>query len=148
MLLIFNIHRTKLIIMKDFIQNSSKRHENAYAVYQKKDSVLYITFKNQTALTHAAAEEIVQDRLNFQAYARYSVICDVSGLTSITYDAREYLSTYGSNMLTAVALVSANPTIYIMGRCYLFYNRPTIPTRIFKNQHEAEKYINQITKTP
>src|SRR5690606_40409244 len=62
MLIIFNIHRTKLIIMKDFIQNSSKRHENAYAVYQKKDSVLYITFKNQTALTYDAAEEIVQDR--------------------------------------------------------------------------------------
>lgn len=136
--------------MKNPTQNSNnnKRHENAYAVYQKRDSVLYITFKKQAVLTHAAAEEIVQDRLNFQAYARYSVICDVSGLTSITYDAREYLSTYESNMLTAVALVSVNPTIYIMGRCYLYYNRPTVATRIFKNQHEAKKYINQITKTP
>lgn len=136
--------------MKDSIQTShkSKKHENAYAVYQKKDSVLYITFKKQTVLTHDAAEKIVKDRMNFQAYARYSVVCDVSGLTAITYDAREYLSTDGSNMLTAVALVSNNPTNYVMGRCYLFYNRPTVPTRIFKNQQEAEKYINQITKTP
>lgn len=150
MLLIFNIHRTKLIIMKDFIQNSNnnKRHENAYAVYQKRDSVLYITFKKQAVLNFNAAKKVVRDRMNFQAYAQYSVICDVSGLTSITYDAREYLSTYGSNMLTAVALVSANPTLYTMGRCYLFYNRPTVPTRIFKNQQEAEKYINQITKKP
>lgn len=136
--------------MKDSSQNSNntERRENAYAVYQKRDSVLYITFKKQTVLTHDAAEKIVKDRMNFQAYACYSVICDVSDLTAITYDAREYLSTNGSNMLTAVALVSDKETIYTMGRCYLFYNRPTVPTQIFKNQHEAEKYINQITKKP
>lgn len=136
--------------MKDAVQNfnKSKKHENAYAVYQKKDSVLYITFKKQAVITHDAAEKIVKDRMHFQAYACYSVICDVSGLASITYDARQYLSADGSNMLTAVALVSNNPATYTMGRCYLFYNRPTVPTRIFKNQYEAEKYINQITKKP
>jgi len=135
--------------MKDSTQNSNnKRHENAYAVYQKKDSVLYITFKKLTVLNLDAAKKVVKDRMNFQAYACYNVICDVSGLTSITYDARQYLSTDGSNMLTVVALVSDNTTIYTMGRCYLLYNHPTVPTRIFKNQQEAEKYINQITKKP
>lgn len=150
MLIIFNIHLTKQTTMKDSLQTSpkSKRHENAYAIYQKKDSVLYITFKKQTVLTHDAAEKIVKDRMNFQAYAWYSVICDVSGLASITYDARQYLSIDGSNMLTVVALVSDNTTIYTMGRCYLLYNHPTVPTQIFKNQQEAEKYINQITKKP
>jgi len=135
--------------MKDSTQNSNnKRHENAYAVYQKKDSVLYITFKKLTVLNLDAAKKVVKDRMNFQAYACYNVICDVSGLTSITYDARQYLSTDGSNMLTVVALVSDNTTIYTMGRCYLLYNHPTVPTRIFKNHQEAEKYINQITKKP
>jgi len=147
--IIFNIHLTKQTIMKDSTQNSNnKRHENAYAVYQKKDSVLYITFKKLTVLNLDAAKKVVKDRMNFQAYACYNVICDVSGLTSITYDARQYLSTDGSNMLTVVALVSDNTTIYTMGRCYLLYNHPTVPTRIFKNQQEAEKYINQITKKP
>ena len=148
--IIFNIHLTKQTIMKDSTQNSnnSNRHENAYAVYQKKDSVLYITFKKLTVLNLDAAKKVVKDRMNFQAYACYNVICDVSGLTSITYDARQYLSTDGSNMLTVVALVSDNTTIYTMGRCYLLYNHPTVPTRIFKNQQEAEKYINQITKKP
>jgi len=147
--IIFNIHLTKQTIMKDSTQNSNnKRHENAYAVYQKKDSVLYITFKKLTVLNLDAAKKVVKDRMNFQAYACYNVICDVSGLTSITYDARQYLSTDGSNMLTVVALVSDNTTIYTMGRCYLLYNHPTVPTRIFKNHQEAEKYINQITKKP
>ena len=147
---VFNIHLTKQTTMKDSTQNSnnSKRHENAYAVYQKKDSVLYITFKKQTTLTHDAAKKVVKDRMNFQAYACYSVICDVSDLTSITYDARQYLSTDGSNMFNAVALVCGKEPVYTMGLCYLFYNRPTVPTRIFKNQIEAEKYINQITKKP
>lgn len=63
MSIIFNIHLTKQTIMKDSIQNSnnSDRHENAYAVYQKKDSVLYITFKKQAVLNYYAAKKVVKD---------------------------------------------------------------------------------------
>lgn len=117
-------------------------YENKHAYYRLKNSILYITFKKGLVLTLKAALQIVHDRLTFQSYTAYPVICDISNVKSIEFDARQYLSAEGSTLLTAVALVTTHQTIYSMARFYVEVNIPKVPTQIFKNTADAEAFID------
>src|SRR5690606_8338603 len=93
-------------------------------------------------LTLKAALQIVHDRLTFQSYTAYPVICDISNIKSIEFDAREYLSVEGSTLLTVVALVTTHQTLYSMARFYVEVNTPKVPTQLFKNTEGAEAFID------
>lgn len=121
-------------------------YENAHAIYEIHESILYITFKKHLIITYDIACEIVHDRLILQSFSTFAVICTISNVVSISYDARKYLSSYGSSLLKAVALVSDNKTLYSLGRFYIMLNSPKVPTRIFKNLQEAQNYINSFKK--
>ena len=86
-------------------------YENKYAGYKLRDRILYITFKKSLNITYDVARKLVQDRLRFQSFSNFDVICDISDVKSIHSEARTYLSTYGSNLLANVALVSTNITV-------------------------------------
>lgn len=132
--------------MKNFLKNrpTTNRRENNHAIYIKKDNILYVLFKDNLVLNHTAAQEIVRDRLKFQAYTSYPVICDVSGIQSIDEEARRYLATMGSNQLNAAALVSHNATLYEMGTYYKELDTPKAPTEVFSTMEAAEEYIKKL----
>ena len=121
-------------------------YENKYAGYKLRDRILYITFKKSLNITYDVARKLVQDRLRFQSYSNFDVICDISDVKSIHSEARTYLSTYGSNLLANVALVSTNITVYTMALFYIRINTPKAPTRLFKSNKEAIDYIKSIKK--
>lgn len=124
----------------------NNHYENKYAVYQIRDYILYITYKKGLILNYAAARQIVHDRLSLQSYESYPVICNVSEVKNIDFEARGYLSIYGSILITIVALLSYNKTIYSMGRFYIEVNSPKVPTQIFNNLEEAEIFITTVIK--
>ena len=97
-------------------------------------------------ITYDVARKLVQDRLRFQSFSNFDVICDISDVKSIHSEARTYLSTYGSNLLANVALVSTNITVYTMALFYIRINTPKAPTRLFKSNKEAIDYIKSIKK--
>ena len=121
-------------------------HENAYAVYALSNNLLYVSFKKGIHITLAVAQTIVQDRLLLQGYQDYNVICDISEITHIESNAREYLSHYGSNMLLHVALVSTQSTAQTMAEFYVDINAPTVSTVLFSSIEEAENYLNTLPK--
>lgn len=116
-------------------------HENKYAFYELKNSILYITFKEYLTITLQTAFQIVRDRLVFQSYKPYPVICDITHVRSIDFDARQYLSVDGSTLLSSVALVSKLQTIYSMALFYIEVNTPKVPTQVFKTVLDAELFI-------
>ena len=120
--------------------------ENSFAYYHLKGAILYITFKDSITLTYDAAKQLVNDRLRFQSFAIFNVICDVSLISSISSEARTFLSTYGSNLLNNVALVSTTPTIHTMARFYILINKPKAPTKIFHTVSDAEQYLESLNK--
>lgn len=121
-------------------------YENINAGYKLKDRILYVTFKESLDITYDVARELVQDRLRFQSYSNFDVICDVSEVRSINSEARTYLSTYGSNLLTNVALVAANARVYTMARFYIKINSPKATTELFNSIDEAVLYIKSLKK--
>lgn len=119
-------------------------YENAHAIYEIRHSILYITFKKGLVLTYDTARQIVHDRLTLQSYASYAIICDISEVAHIDYEARMYLSTYGSSLVKAVALLSTNKTLFSMARFYIEINIPKVPTRLFIAIEEAENYVKSL----
>ncbi len=119
-----------------------------YAVYSKKNSIVYITFKKNLILNLDTAKKIVRERLKFQADTTYPVICDVTAIRSIDENARMYLASIGSHQLTAVALVSLTPTLYEMGTYYKEFDTPKSPTEVFSSIEAAEEYMNGLTRKP
>lgn len=119
-----------------------------HAIYQKKDSIIYITFRENLNLNARTAQAIVAERLAFQANAPYPVICDVTTIKSIDEEARMYLASRGSNQIEVVALVSEASTVYEMGMLYKAFNSPKAPTEVFSTAEEAENYIKQLKKEP
>lgn len=116
-------------------------YENHYALYEFHDSILYISYKADRYIDYHAARNIVNDRLRIQAYKTYPIICDVSNVTDISTEAREYLATYGSTLTSAVALISSADTLRSMAGYFVMINKPTVPTKIFNNLEDAQNFL-------
>lgn len=116
-------------------------YENNFATYEFKNSLLYINYKEGQYIDYQAATTIVEDRLRFQSYKEYAILCDVSQVADISTEAREYLANYGSSMVTAVALISSTHTLHNMANYFVIINKPKIPTNIFDNLSEAEDFL-------
>lgn len=118
-------------------------YENDYAVYEIKESILYITYKEDLVIDYQAAQIIVHDRLSIQSYKSYLILCDVSSVRDITLEAREYLAIYGSTLTKAVALVSHSPSLSSLSKYFLIINQPTAITLLFSDTHSAETYLKE-----
>lgn len=136
--------------MKNLLKNKSGTNyfENNYAAYMKKDGVIYILFKDRLVLNIRAAQQIVRDRLKFQSYTSYYIICDVSGIKSIDEAARDFLATKGSYDIKAVALLTCESTHYEMSTLYTLFNRPNVPTKVFTTLDSAVKFIQNLSDKP
>jgi len=120
--------------------------ENNYVFYELKDSFLKITYKAEKYIDYEAARAIVNDRLRIQSYKTLAIVCDVTELTDISSEARDYLATYGSTLIKSVAIVSLSSTLKFMTEYYIAINKPKIQMRVFDNHVEAEQFIKTQVK--
>lgn len=118
-------------------------YENDFASYKLKNSLLHISYKGGKYIDYDAATIIVEDRLRFQSYKAYAILCDVSLVQDISTDAREYLADYGYSMVKAVALYSSAHTLRTLSNYFVAINKPKIPTNIFDNLPEAETFLEK-----
>lgn len=143
----------KIFLILAFIRNTIKlfyamltSYENNYATYDFHDTILYICYKEGRYIDYHAARRIVNDRLRTQAYKAYPIICDVSNVTEISTEAREYLASYGSTLAKAVALISSTDTLRNMAGYFVTINKPTVPTKIFDNLEAALQFLIKQSK--
>ena len=116
-------------------------YTNDLAQFKIEDDFLRIVFATDLKISIDVAKALVLDRLRFQSYSDFKVLCDVSQIHSIDIEARTYLSTYGSSLLKKVALVACTPPLYQMARFYIRTNTPKVPTAVFRTTEEAELYL-------
>lgn len=117
-----------------------KNYENDFALYEVRDRLLYISYKEGLFIDYATARLIVDDRLMIQSYQSCAIVCDVSTIHDVDADAREYLATYGCNLAKAVAIYSATHTMRNLAAYFVSINKPMAPTKIFDNLEDAEEF--------
>lgn len=124
--------------MKSFYQND-------YASYELEHDILRVTYKKKI-IELTSAQQIVADRLRFQNHEHMLVLCDVNNVLYMTYEARLYLAQYGSNLITACALMCTDYPRECMAHFYIGVNLPNIPTEVFRNELSAMHYLRTFKK--
>ena len=125
--------------------------ENDYAEYRLKDSVMYITYKENVRIDLKAGIQIVKDRLLLHKDEFLPVLCDIRGIKEINKPARDYLANEGSALIKAVAFIVEAPLSEKLSKFYLRTSKPPIPTGLFEETSEAMIYLSKFmrkTKNP
>lgn len=73
---------------------------------------------------------------------KYPLLIDARGIKSMTRDARNQFSTKGreTNVL-AFGIVIGSPLSRVIGNFFMGINKPAVPTRLFDNEEDAEKWL-------
>ena len=97
----------------------------------------------------AGAEETLDDAranvalcLRRNAGGRRPLLVDLRQVKTQTAEARAYLAgAEGLRVSQAVGLLIGSPVSRVVGNLYLGLNKPTIPTRLFTSEEEAQAWL-------
>ena len=121
-------------------------HENNYATYSLLLGIVYVYYKKDVVIDLEAAKEIVRDRLEFQDGRAYPVLCDITDVHYVAYEARTYLAFYGSQLTEHVALVCRQMGNYHMAEFFIGTDQPLQETQLFTNEAAALEFLETLKK--
>ncbi len=80
--------------------------------------------------------------LERNAGRRRPLLVDLRAVKSQTAEARAYLAgREGSQVSQAVGLLIGSPVSRVLGNFYLGLNKPSVPTRLFTSEEEAQAWL-------
>lgn len=89
------------------------------------------------------AKEVVQLRLDYQGNITLPCITEITGISFITRDAREYFAKEGSKNISCMGLISNSTLGKLTGNIYLHFNKPLIPTKFFTQKKETIDWLKE-----
>jgi hypothetical protein len=125
----------------------SRAGQNEYASICEKNGILVCRFAKGLQMDLEVAKACVKLRIDFSGERNYPLLVDMRELTSSTRDAREYMASEGSRLVTAGALVVSSPLTRAIGNIFLMLNRPPVPTRLFNSEASAEAWLKEFIRT-
>ena len=115
--------------------------DNEFVKIVLKDNIAQGYYKKNVHIDLEAAKLITKERIQLQNNKFYPSLADLSGLKSITKEAREYFCNEGSVFISAFAFVGINPVITSFLNFYSLINNPPYPLKYFNNINQAYKWI-------
>jgi hypothetical protein len=108
------------------------------------DRFIRASFLANAEVTLADAVENIAATAKLTGGRRLPALIDLRRVRSQSADARAYLAGPDANRVSiAVALLIGTPISRVIGNFYLGVNRPTVPTRLFTELAEAERWLDQ-----
>jgi hypothetical protein len=78
---------------------------------------------------------------------KFPLLIDSRGIKSMTREARNQFTTKGRETNTlAFAIVIDSPLSRVIGNFFMGINKPAVPTRLFDDEIEAEKWLKPYVK--
>jgi len=78
---------------------------------------------------------------------KFPLLIDSRGIKSMSRDARNQFSTKGREThVLAFGIVISSPISRVIGNFFMGINKPAVPTRLFENEVEAEKWLKPYVK--
>lgn len=93
--------------------------------------------------------ELAQEYAGIVAYLceerPHSTVLDISGVTYLAKDAREWLRDHSNQagITVSVALITNSYTSKIIGNIFLRLSRPSFPMRLFSDKEEAMRWARK-----
>ncbi|ABG58943.1 STAS/SEC14 domain-containing protein [Cytophaga hutchinsonii] len=119
----------------------SKKYESECIKFYIEEGILYGIYL-APVLTLEVAQEVVKQRLLFAAGVTYPVLADIRNIKSVTSQARAFFAKPESNtFISAGALIVNNIFLETIGNIFIYLNKPSIPSRLFRNEQDAVKWL-------
>jgi hypothetical protein len=117
--------------------------ETATAKYYIENDILFIRAKQDADFTLEAAIEGVEVRKKIQKGIRYPVLLDTRFMFQVAKEANEYgASKKVSELSSAMAILTGNSmAARIIVNFFIKFNKPFIPTKLFKKEENAIKWL-------
>ena len=78
---------------------------------------------------------------------KFPLMIDSRGIKSMTRDARNQFSTKGREThVLALGIIISSSVSRVIGNFFMGINKPAIPTRLFDNEIEAQKWLKSYLK--
>jgi len=107
------------------------------------DGIMVLKFKVKK-FDLEAAKVVVASRLEASNGISYPMLVDGRDVSSITKEARDYFAKDdGIKLLLASALVADSVLGKFIGNFFLQINKPILPLRLFTDEKEAYKWLQQ-----
>ena len=103
--------------------------------------IIHEHFFPKTDFTIQDAKQSMAVGLKLSEGADFSWLVDMTGMRSITKEAREYYGKLQISHLKAVGLVTNSPVSKVFGNFFLRFNKPTIAVRLFSSETQALNWL-------
>ncbi len=117
--------------------------ETATAKYYIENDILFLRVKKDADFTLEAAIEGVKVRKEIQKGKKFPVLLDTRQMFQVSKEANEYgASKEVSELSLAMAILTGNSmAARIIGNFFIKFNKPFIPTKLFKKEENAVKWL-------
>jgi len=134
--------------MAIFINEVMRKYvENDFASFRMEKGILHITYKETLCLYLPAAMAVVSQRLLLQHGMPFPILCDIRGVNDVTVDAKEYLVTEGSVLISALAMVTKTPLSHLYTEIYTLES-PPITLKTFREETMALEFLRPFVHSP
>lgn len=117
--------------------------ETPYLKMWMEENILYAVYTKNLDLTINVAKQCVSERIAFSEGVSRVCIFDVTGVKSVTKEAREYLASEGAMYIKAGALLIKSALTRMLGNIFLLINKPYVPTKLFTDIKDAKEWLKQ-----
>ncbi len=114
-----------------------------YVSLEIKDDILYVTYLPGSVITLDITKDIINKRLEYTDRVPYPLVIMGEGLRSLDKESRDYSSKQGSEGVLAGALLVNSVYTEFFGNFFLRITQPQIPAKLFTNEQEALKWLEQ-----
>ena len=116
-----------------------------YHTWQDENGMVRTRIKPGSEVTLKEAKENSDAVNSFYRGKKFPLLIDARGIKSMTRDARNQFSTRGRDSgAMAFAIIIDSSISKVIGNFFMGINKPAVPTRLFDNEEEAEKWLWQI----
>lgn len=117
--------------------------ESPYVTMWLDGNLMCARYAKNLHMTLEVAKSVVGARLFFTKGKSYPLLVDMTGIKSVTTEARKYMATVGVTWVTAGALITGSQLSKTIGSIFLAIDKPTVPTKIFTDEQKARLWLEQ-----
>lgn len=131
--------------MNSSISNqSTSKYSNQWLEFWIKDGILFAKYHAGVYIDLNAAKNILAERLAYCQGKSFPSLVDSTQVKYWTREARAFMATPENNQLfKAMAILVNSRTAEVIFNYYLYFNKPSIPTKSFRVEAEALKWLQQ-----
>ncbi len=106
--------------------------------------VVHLKYRPNSSVTLETAVKDIQETARIGAGKKVPVVVNLTGLKSVSRDARRYYSgEETAKYVSAAALVADSPVSRVLGNFFLGIDKPPMPIRLFSSEEKAREWLTQ-----